>query len=220
MDKNKVLRIAGIVAAALIAIYAFGVLTDSDRGFDKVDTSIAIKELDAKNVKEAEIKDREQTVQLKLKKPIEVEGKEGIEQITSQYPARASQQIFDAVKGSEAEKFDTHVSQDSFLGSMLMMLLPMLLIFGLLFFMLTRMQSGGGMGPFGFGKSRAKDLQKDNPDTRFDDVAGADEAVEEAEEIRDFLSDPGKYEKPGAKIPRGVLLYGPAGTGTTLLARA
>ena len=220
MDKNKVLRIAGIVAAALIAIYAFGVLTDSDRGFDKVDTSIAIKELDAKNVKEAEIKDREQTVQLKLKKPIEVEGKEGIEQITSQYPARASQQIFDAVKGSEAEKFDTHVSQDSFLGSMLMMLLPMLLIFGLLFFMLTRMQSGGGMGPFGFGKSRAKDLQKDNPDTRFDDVAGADEAVEELDEIRDFLSDPGKYEKLGAKIPRGVLLYGPPGTGKTLLARA
>ena len=220
MDKNKVLRIAGIVAATLIAIYVFGVLTDSDRGFEKVDTSIAIKELDAKNVKEAEIKDREQTVQLKLKKPIEVEGKDGIEQITTQYPARASQQIFDAVKGSEAEKFDTHVSQDSFIGSMLMMLLPMLLIFGLLFFMLTRMQGGGGMGPFGFGKSRAKDLQKDNPDTRFDDVAGADEAVEELDEIRDFLSNPGKYEKLGAKIPRGVLLYGPPGTGKTLLARA
>ena len=220
MDKQKVLRIAGIVAAVLIAIYAFGVLTDDNRGFDKVETSVAMKQLGDKNVKEAEIKDREQTLKLKLKKPIEVEGKDGIEQITTDYPARTGQAIFDAVKGAETEKYDTSVSRDSFLGSMLMMFLPMLLIFGLLMFMLTRMQGGGGMGAFGFGKSRAKDLQKDNPETTFDDVAGADEAVEELDEIRDFLSDPQKYEKLGAKIPRGVLLYGPPGTGKTLLARA
>jgi cell division protease FtsH len=71
-----------------------------------------------------------------------------------------------------------------------------------------------------FGRARAKQVSKDAPKVTFSDVAGADEAVEELQEIKDFLSSPGKFRAIGAKIPRGVLLYGPPGTGKTLLARA
>ena len=85
--------------------------------------------------------------------------------------------------------------------------------------MFSRMQGGGRMG-FGFGKSKAKQLTKDMPKTTFADVAGADEAVEELYEIKDFLQNPARYQALGAKIPKGVLLYGPPGTGKTLLARA
>ena len=73
---------------------------------------------------------------------------------------------------------------------------------------------------FSFGKSRAKLQSDDAPTTTFDDVAGAEEAIAELREIKDFLADPKKYQEIGAKIPKGVLLYGPPGTGKTLLARA
>ena len=79
---------------------------------------------------------------------------------------------------------------------------------------------GGGNRVLSFGKSKAKLMTKDMPSTKFSDVAGADEAVEELDEIRDFLANPTRYQALGAKIPKGVLLYGPPGTGKTLLARA
>src|SRR5260370_33131376 len=71
-----------------------------------------------------------------------------------------------------------------------------------------------------FGKSKTKLITKDTWKTTFADVAGADEAIEELQEIKDFLQSPGKFQAIGAKIPKGVLLYGPPGTGKTLLARA
>ena len=71
-----------------------------------------------------------------------------------------------------------------------------------------------------FGKSKAKLVTKESPKVTFDDVAGADEAIEELQEIKDFLKDPAKFQAVGARIPKGVLLYGPPGTGKTLLARA
>lgn len=71
-----------------------------------------------------------------------------------------------------------------------------------------------------FGKSKAKLVNKDMPQVTFADVAGADEAVEELQEIKEFLQEPAKFQAVGAKIPKGVLLYGPPGTGKTLLARA
>jgi cell division protease FtsH len=87
------------------------------------------------------------------------------------------------------------------------------------FFMLNQMQ-GGGSRVMNFGKSKAKLITKDTPKTTFADVAGADEAIEELQEIKEFLQNPAKFQAIGAKIPKGVLLYGPPGTGKTLLARA
>ena len=79
---------------------------------------------------------------------------------------------------------------------------------------------GGGSKVMSFGKSRAKRMSVDSPKITFRDVAGADEAVEELHEIKEFLENPKKFQALGARIPKGVLLYGPPGTGKTLLARA
>ncbi len=98
-------------------------------------------------------------------------------------------------------------------------LLPWILIFGFMIFVIMQAQ-GGGSRVMQFGKAKAKQVSKDQPKVTFDDVAGIDEAVEELQEIKEFLQNPEKFRKIGAKIPKGVLLFGPPGTGKTLLARA
>ncbi|HYN37442.1 MAG TPA: ATP-dependent zinc metalloprotease FtsH [Actinomycetota bacterium] len=103
--------------------------------------------------------------------------------------------------------------------SVLFQFLPILLIVGFFFFLMQQMQ-GGGNRVMSFGKAKARLVTKDQPKITFSDVAGLDEAVEELQEIKDFLEAPQKFQQMGAKIPKGVLLFGPPGTGKTLLARA
>ena len=98
-------------------------------------------------------------------------------------------------------------------------LIPIIIVLGLFWFLMGQMQ-GGGSRVMQFGKSRAKLATKDTPKVTFADVAGCDEAVEELHEIKEFLQEPAKFLAVGAKIPKGVLLYGQPGTGKTLLARA
>jgi cell division protease FtsH len=107
----------------------------------------------------------------------------------------------------------------SSLLSLLTYILPFLLFFAFWIFLMNQMQ-GGGSRVMSFGKSRAKRMSVDAPKITFGDVAGADEAVQELHEIKEFLENPKKFQALGARIPKGVLLYGPPGTGKTLLARA
>ncbi|KAF0969360.1 MULTISPECIES: ATP-dependent zinc metalloprotease FtsH [Gordonia] len=218
MNRKTVFRNLAILALVLLALWGWSVMSNSDREYRGVDTSVALEQLNKKNTKFISIDDREQQLRIELNSPIKVNDADA-DKISTKYPAQAGDQIFDAVQKT-GTKYTTNVNEQSVLWQILIFVLPMILLFGLFFFVMSRMQGGGRGGVMGFGKSKAKQLSKDMPKTTFADVAGADEAVEELYEIKDFLQNPARYQALGAKIPRGVLLFGPPGTGKTLLARA
>ncbi|MBH0781295.1 ATP-dependent zinc metalloprotease FtsH [Nocardia bovistercoris] len=220
MNRKTVFRTLAIIAGILLVVYAFSYFGNDTRGWKNVDTSVALSQLDDKqNVKKVQIDDREQQLRIELNNGNDATG--GQTKIITKYPggSETSSQIFQAVQKSGAP-YDTAVKQDSWFTQILLLVLPMVILLGLFIFVMARMQGGGRGGMMGFGKSKAKQLSKDMPKTTFADVAGADEAVEELYEIKDFLQNPVRYQALGAKIPKGVLLYGPPGTGKTLLARA
>ncbi|MFC5137609.1 ATP-dependent zinc metalloprotease FtsH [Actinomycetospora rhizophila] len=225
MDRKRLLRnpLIWIVVFFLVYLGISSLLSDT-RGYTEAPTSLALQQVEARNASEITIEDKEQRLRLTLTNPVQVPGADGAQptttnQIYAQYPAAATDQVFALVRDNPAPSgFDTRVTQDSFLTQMLIYLIPLGLVLLLLFWMMN--SQGGGNRVLSFGKSKAKQLNKDMPKTTFADVAGANEAVEELYEIKDFLQNPSRYQQLGAKIPKGVLLYGPPGTGKTLLARA
>ncbi len=208
----------------LLVLFVLFVLPNMLSGSSKyhaVSTSDALNQLNSNNVASAVVGDKEQSLQLSLKKGKEFEGK--YDKISTEYPDGATSQVFDtltkAQDGPAHTEWRTKVTHENTWLSLLVSLLPILLIVGVLFFVMSQVQ-GGGNRVMSFGRSKAKLVNKDTPKTTFADVAGADEAIEELEEIKEFLAAPAKFQAIGAKIPKGVLLYGPPGTGKTLLARA
>lgn len=129
----------------------------------------------------------------------------------------------DLVKELETKKVEIKAKQEgSSLWNVVIAFAPWILLVFVWLFLIRQMQGGGGgaRGLFSFGKVKAKLVSEDRPKVTFQDVAGADEAKEELQEVIEFLKEPAKFQKLGGKIPKGVLLLGPPGTGKTLLARA
>ena len=203
------------IALAIIFVLVGSSLISGVGAPEEVDTSVAISEISGGNVDTATITDRDQVLELVLKNG---------ETIRSTYVTGQGivlQELLQtkADSGALAGGYNVVVPSENILFTLLISLIPFILLVLIMVFIFSQMQ-GGGSKLMQFGKSKAKLVTKDMPQTTFADVAGAAEAVEELEEIKDFLQDPEKFKAVGAKIPKGVLLYGPPGTGKTLLARA
>ncbi|PLS76744.1 MAG: cell division protein FtsH, partial [Actinobacteria bacterium] len=136
----------------------------------------------------------------------------------AKFPAEYADELTTRLLGANVD-VGSKDSKENIWVSLLLNFLPILLLFGGFLFIINSMQ-GGGSKVMQFGKAKARLVSKDEPKVTFADVAGADEAIAELMEIKDFLESPAKFQSIGAKIPKGVLLYGPPGTGKTLLAKA
>jgi cell division protease FtsH len=203
------------IIAALIAVSIFGQISATGEEYKKVETSAILNEISLNNVKSALVIDRDQKVQVILKDGEFVDGSAKIE---ASYVAGQEALIVELLTSNPPSAgWDINVPKQSLFVSLLFSILPILLI---IFLLLLFMGGGQGGRVLSFGRSKAKLQNKEMPTNTFIDVAGADEAVAELREIKDFLASPDKYKAIGAKIPKGVLLYGPPGTGKTLLARA
>lgn len=200
---------------AVIAVLVGSSLISGIGAPDEVDTGEAISDITSGNVDTATLIDRDQVLELTLRNGDDVRSHfitgQGVEL------QNLLQEKTDA--GQLPGGYNVVVPSENLLVTLFISLLPFALLILLMVFIFSQMQGGGGR-LMNFGKSKAKAITKDMPQTTFEDVAGADEAVEELVEIKDFLSDAERFRKVGAKIPKGVLLYGPPGTGKTLLARA
>ncbi|NHC44281.1 ATP-dependent zinc metalloprotease FtsH [Motilibacter aurantiacus] len=221
MDLKRFFR--GPVFWVLLAILAAVLITTTVRsssGAKAVDTSDAIAAIDAGQVESAKVVDGSQRIELTLKDGFRIDSAPDAEKVYATFVDGTQQQIVNKLLANvPPQGFDEDVARQNWFVSLLLTVVPILLIFIVFLFFMNSMQ-GGGSRVMNFGKSKAKVVSKDTPKTTFADVAGADEAVEELHEIKEFLESPAKFQAIGAKIPKGVLLYGPPGTGKTLLARA
>ena len=219
MNVKKVVRQPLLWVLLLMVVVLTALNLTSSSEYQRVDTYQAEQLIAEKKVDKVLFRDRDR-LELTLTGPQDVGEVKGADKVYTLYVPQRGEALIDAVKTNMPPNgYSDQPPQTTWLGTLLTTLLPVLLIFGLLWFMLSRMQGGGGK-VMQFGKSRAKLASKDMPTVTFADVAGVDEAIEELYEIKEFLSEPAKFLAVGAKIPKGVLLYGPPGTGKTLLARA
>ena len=212
MDLKRYFR--GPFVAVLVMLLVFFVVYEyasSGNAYTPTDTSRVVSLIQKGDVKSALLTDKEQTIQITTKSGQKYE---------ASWVGNEGQQLAQLLQTKQPPQgWNVNVPKSSSVWSLIFSWLPFLLVILIFFFMLNQMQ-GGGSRVMNFGKSKAKLITKDTPKTTFADVAGADEAIEELQEIKDFLQNPAKFQAIGAKIPKGVLLYGPPGTGKTLLARA
>ena len=208
-EKNKNRSFFLYAALGLLIFFGVQQYNENINAPEQVSFSEFKSLINEKKVEEAIIKEQSNTVHF------EVIGKSKV--FKTEYPEGFEGEVFQLLVDEEIElSTDTEPAgfQDYFIA-----FLPWLFLAGFMFYMFSQVRTNGNQ-IMQFGKSKAKEMDEETPKVTFSDVAGAEEAKEELEEIKEFLKSPEKFNNLGAKIPKGVLLVGPPGTGKTLLARA
>ncbi len=204
---NLVKNVAIWLVIALVLMTVFNQFSGRPPSQKSMDYSTFIEEVRSGNISKVVIEG----------KVIKGEKKSGEKFVT--YPAPDLWMVSDLLKNGVSIQAKPEEEQ-GFLMQVFISWFPMLLLIGVWIFFMRQMQGGGRGGAFSFGKSRARMLDESNNQVTFADVAGCEEAKEEVKELVEFLRDPGKFQKLGGRIPRGVLMVGNPGTGKTLLAKA
>jgi cell division protease FtsH len=194
------------VLVTLVVVIAVFEYASAGGGYKSVNTSQVVSTINRGEVKTATLVDKNNTIEITTK---------GGEKLQAAWVGNQGQQLQQELQSQVTKGTLSSYNVQNPSGTTLLWVLIILFFL----FILNQMQ-GGGSRVMNFGKSKAKLITKDTPKTTFADVAGADEPIEELQEIKEFLQNPAKFQAIGAKIPKGVLLYGPPGTGKTLLARA
>jgi cell division protease FtsH len=197
---------------ALVLLVMYGI--NPGGSYEKADTSRVVQAIQNNEVTSAQIIDKDQRIEVKLRN-----GKQLQASWVDGQGLDLARQLQTKAAAGQIKSYTVSVPKQNVFLSLLFSFLPIVVVVLIFLFIMNQMQ-GGGSRVMNFGKSRAKLVTKDTPKTTFADVAGADEAIEELQEIKEFLQNPAKFQAIGAKIPKGVLLYGSPGTGKTLLARA
>jgi cell division protease FtsH len=203
------------VLVTLVVVIAVFEYASAGGGYKSVNTSQVVSLIQQGKVKNAQLIDKSNTIEITTTSGAKYQ---------ASWVGNQGQQLQQELQtevhaGKLPGGYNVQNPSGTTLLSLIGGFLPWILIILFFLFILNQMQ-GGGSRVMNFGKSKAKLITKDTPKTTFADVAGADEPIEELQEIKEFLQNPAKFQAIGAKIPKGVLLYGPPGTGKTLLARA
>lgn len=210
---NSILKTIGVYALIGLAILIFvSSFSNSDTSGKQIPLSQAINEIKEEKVEKISIEGEKVVVDYKDSDETAISRKE---------PGESIYKIFESA-GIDPSKVNIEIKDMSWQQNWLSVIgtvLPILVMVGF-FLLVFRQAKDGAQGIFSFGQSRARLFTKDQPQIKFTDVAGVDEAKKELEEVVDFLKSPGKYKDIGARTPKGVLLVGPPGTGKTLLSRA
>ncbi|UUY03412.1 ATP-dependent zinc metalloprotease FtsH [Svornostia abyssi] len=204
-----------ILIVVVLAFFASRLMSDTSA--DKKPTyGEFIQQLDKGELKSVEMRNRDNTL---VVIPKEGKGEKYEVGFATAYGNVLTTKLEAAEESNKLTEFFPKGTKSNGWLQLLTYVLPFLIFIGFWIFLMNQVQ-GGGSKVMSFGKSRAKKMSVDAPKITFRDVAGADEAVEELHEIKEFLENPKKFQALGARIPKGVLLFGPPGTGKTLLARA
>ena len=204
---NLIKNVAIWLVIALVLMTVFNQFSARQPSQKPMDYSQFIEEVRSGNVTKV-------TIEGKVIKGVKKSGEKFVT-----YPAPDLWMVSDLLKNNVIVEAKPEEEQ-GFLMQVFISWFPMLLLIGVWIFFMRQMQGGGRGGAFSFGKSRARMLDESNNQVTFADVAGCEEAKEEVRELVEFLRDPGKFQKLGGRIPRGVLMVGSPGTGKTLLAKA